>query len=99
MNPEPPLARLQMEHQPRRPGYARRHVAKPKTMTTKDGFLADGYERAYDANEPVVRAEVQSEYAERLAKALSSERERIRNEMEVVIAERLEKLAPPDAHY
>ena len=28
MNAEPPTARFQMEHQPRRPGYARRYVKK-----------------------------------------------------------------------
>ncbi|SMP79969.1 hypothetical protein SAMN06265222_1403, partial [Neorhodopirellula lusitana] len=29
MNAEPPIARFQMEHQPRRPGYAIRYSAEP----------------------------------------------------------------------
>jgi hypothetical protein len=69
------------------------------TMEQNDGFLHDGHKRAYSANEPIVRAEVQREYADCLAKAPPSEREQIRAEIERVIAERLEKLAPPDALY
>ena len=68
-------------------------------MAQNDGFLADGYERAYSANEPIVRAEVQREYADRLAEALPGERKRIRGEMARVIAERLEQVAPPNAEY
>ena len=37
MNAEPPISRLQVEHQPRRPGYARRYVARsdPSLKTDK----------------------------------------------------------------
>ena len=68
-------------------------------MTQNDGFLADGYERAYSANEPIVRAKVKREYAERLAKASPNERRRLQGEMERVISERLGQLAPPNAEY
>jgi hypothetical protein len=68
-------------------------------MIDDNHFLEDGYERAYSANEPVVRAEVELEFADALSKASASERERIRKEIESVIAKRVDELAPPDALY
>jgi hypothetical protein len=36
MNAEPPIARFQMEHQPRRPGYARRYATPRATKLAAD---------------------------------------------------------------
>jgi len=63
------------------------------------GFLADGYERAYAASEPYVRHQVEREFAERLRNASADEERRLRGEMAKLIGERIDKLAPPDAHY
>lgn len=62
-------------------------------------FLEDGYERAHSANEAVVRAEVELEFADALSKASAREQERIRKAMESIIAKRVDELVPPDALY
>ena len=58
-------------------------------------FVADGYERARDANERLVRAEVEQEFAERLRNADWVDRWRMKREIERVIEKRLEHVAPP----
>ena len=68
-------------------------------MDDRNGFVADGYDRARDANEPIVRAEVESEFAVRLSNASTADQKRIRGEIEREIEKRLNALAPPDALY
>ncbi len=68
-------------------------------MNVRNRFVADGYDRARDANEPIIRAEVESEFVVRLSNASNAERKRIRGEIEREIEERLNALAPPDALY
>lgn len=66
-------------------------------MDVRNGFVADGYDRARDANEPNIRAGVESEFAVSPSTASNAERKRIRGEIEREIEERLNALAPPDA--
>lgn len=68
-------------------------------MADLNGFLADGYWRAYEGSEPIIRAEVEREFSDRLRIASAAEERLIREEMEIEIAKRLNKLAPPDALY
>lgn len=68
-------------------------------MDVRNGFVADGYDRARDANEPIIGAEVESEFAVRPSAASNAERKRIRGEIEREIEERLNALAPRDALY
>ncbi len=68
-------------------------------MDVHNGFVADGYERARDANQPIVRAEVEREFAAKLRNASSADQKRIRGEIECEIERRLNALAPPDALY
>ena len=67
--------------------------------TQPSGFLANGYKIALAANLPHVRREVEAEYADQLAAASLSDERRIRREMDLLVKERLNKLAPPDALY
>jgi hypothetical protein len=73
--------------------------AMPDRRSSRQGIVADGHRRAVRALEPVVRAEVEAEYAERLAAASRWKRallkQEIRREIERCIAER----APRDALY
>ena len=64
-------------------------------MDDRKGFVADGYVRARDANQPIVRAEVEREFAARLGSASTADQKKIRAEIE----KRLNALAPPDAFY
>lgn len=68
-------------------------------MDDHNGFVADGYDRACDANQPIVRAEVEREFAVRLCNASTADQKRIRGEIEREIEKRLNALAPPDALY
>ena len=68
-------------------------------MDDRIGFVADGYDRARDANEPIVRSEVEREFTDRLGNASTANQKRIRAEIEREIQKRLDALAPPDALY
>ncbi len=68
-------------------------------MKEGNGFIADGYERARAANEPIVRAEVESEYSAKLNGAAAADQRRIRRELEAEIRKRLDRRAPPNALY
>jgi hypothetical protein len=63
------------------------------------GFVADGCQRAREANEPVVRAEVEREFAAKLAEATDRDRQSIWQAVEREVERRLNRLAPPDALY
>lgn len=69
------------------------------SMEFHNGVVADGYKRARDASEPIVRGEVEREFASLLENASAADRKRIRHEMEREIERRLCRLAPPDALY
>ena len=62
-------------------------------------IVADGYYRAYAANEPIVRKEVESEYAERLKAASFWQRYSLRREIAAEIDRRLNERAPHSALY
>lgn len=64
-----------------------------------EGIVSDGHERACDAKEPQIRAEVLEEYAERLGEASFFKRIGLRREMEREVQRRLDLQAPPDALY
>ncbi len=68
-------------------------------MDDRNGFVDDGYERARDANQPIVRADVEREFAVRLSNASTADQKRIHREIEREIEKRLNALAPPDALY
>lgn len=64
------------------------------------GFVAYGYRRARAAADPEIRAQVLTEYAERLAAAVGFwQRFWARRAIEREIDRRLDKIAPPDALY
>jgi hypothetical protein len=76
------------------------HVsAMPDHHNSRQGIVADGHERAVRALEPVVRAEVEAEYAERLAAASRWKRARLKQEIRREIERRIAERAPPDALY
>ena len=62
-------------------------------------FVVDGFCRARRALEPVIRAEVRKEYAERLAEAKLGTKAAIWAEMEREVDRRLEAKAPSDGLY
>ena len=62
-------------------------------------FVEDGFWRARVAIEPVIRAEVRKEYAERLDAAKLGTKAMVWAEMEREVARRLETKAPSDALY
>jgi len=62
-------------------------------------FVVNGHGRAVDALEPVVRAEVESEFAERLKDASYWRRVLLRREMRAELKRRMHEKAPPDALY
>jgi hypothetical protein len=66
-------------------------------MARKDSnhFVEDGCERARAASIDTIRAEVQREFAERLASAGWWERVRLRYAMRREIKKRLDRVAPP----
>lgn len=67
---------------------------------SSNGFVADGHRRAAKANELVVRAAVEQQFATELAAASMFERMRLGFEMERQIREQLAALLPPpDALY
>ncbi len=62
-------------------------------------FVADGYDRAREASEPIVRAEVEREFAAELQSAAESIRVQVRSRMEREVQRRLDRIAPRDALY
>jgi hypothetical protein len=68
-------------------------------MVDSDRIVVDGDARAASALEPVVRAEVAAEYAERLQHANFWQRWWLQREMEREIARRIDERAPPHALY
>ena len=68
-------------------------------MTFSNHVVEDGYERAYDAIEPIVRAAVLDEYAERLRHASFVGRLFLKLEIDREIMRRVHAQAPPDALY
>lgn len=68
-------------------------------MENHSGFLADGYWRAREGTEPIIRSQVELEFNDRLSPATVADQRRIREEMEIEISKRLDKLAPPEALY
>lgn len=68
-------------------------------MSDENSFLADGYERAYNANEPIVRDQVEQEFEERLSNVPEGQQKIVRKEIEAEIKKRLDVIAPPDALY
>lgn len=68
-------------------------------MDDRNGFVADGYKRARDANQLIVRSEVEREFVERLSNASTADKRLIRAEIEREIKKRLNALAAPDSLY
>lgn len=68
-------------------------------MVEAHGVVVDGHFRACSALEPLIRAEVAAEYAERLSRATLWERWRLQREMAIEIQRRIHQKAPPDALY
>ncbi len=62
-------------------------------------FVEDGYLRARKALEPMIRAEVESEFQAELEQAAFLERLRIRRKIKLDIERRIHDVAPPDALY
>ncbi|MEZ6138510.1 MAG: hypothetical protein R3C53_26810 [Pirellulaceae bacterium] len=63
------------------------------------GFVADGFQRARVATESQIRKDIEREYASRIATASIIQRWRLKREMKKQIAERVARVAPPDALY
>ena len=68
-------------------------------MQVDNRFLADGDQRLRNVQKPQVRAEVEQQYADRLAAASWFERRKIRKQIKAEIKRRLNELSPPDALY
>ncbi|MDX1966814.1 MAG: hypothetical protein SFV23_06565 [Planctomycetaceae bacterium] len=68
-------------------------------MRLHSGIVEDGCWRARQALSPVIRQEVEAEFAERLLSADEAEKRRLRSEIERVIRQRLDKKAPRWALY
>jgi len=79
--------------------YPARRLRISMSGAADQGFLADGYHRARAAVEPRIRAQVRSEYRDRLNNASSAERARLEKEMADEIKRRIDAQAPPDALY
>ena len=62
-------------------------------------FVADGCERARCALEPVIRAEVEQEFAQELREAPLYKRYWVRQKIRREIQRRIAAAAPPDALY
>jgi len=63
------------------------------------GIVEDGCWRARLALGPVIRTEVEAEFAERLLSADDARKRRLRSEIERIIRQRLDKRAPRWALY
>lgn len=63
------------------------------------GIVADGFWRARSAATPVIRAEVEADFAARLKTATLVERIKLKAAMRREIARRLKKAAPRQALY
>ena len=59
-----------------------------------DGFIADGYQRAREANGPSIRIAVEKELAERLQAASAEELPALQQAIEQEIQLRLKQVAP-----
>jgi hypothetical protein len=82
------------------PIVADERKASNKVRTAiRERFLVDGCTRARSEAEPVIRAQMVAEYAERVEAADAWGRFWLRREMEREIRARVEKLAPRDALY
>ena len=70
-------------------------------MTQADDtrFVQDGSQRAHDAIEPAIRAQVEPEYADRLKAATLIQRYMLHRELNKEIQRRIDAQAPPDALY
>lgn len=68
-------------------------------MNEQNQFVSDGYDRARDANEPAIRAQVEAELAYQMKTATWIERRKLRKQIEAEINRRCDELAPPDANY
>ena len=70
-------------------------------MTHEDdaGIIEDGCEHAYKGTEQGIRAQVESEYADRLKAASVVGRLKLRYELEKEIQRRIDDQSPPDALY
>lgn len=68
-------------------------------MEERNSFLADSYERAIEANEPIVRDEVERQFEEQLSNSSDDECRELREMIEAEIKRRLDAIAPPDALY
>jgi hypothetical protein len=62
-------------------------------MDSMERFVADGHQRAREASEPRIRADVAKEFAARLQRASPEELPTLRREMEREIERRLERIA------
>ncbi len=76
----------------------KKHVSTISGMRVNE-FVADGYERAVDANEPTVRNEIEAKYATQMENASVQDRKRLQQQIEREIKQRLDELAPPGALY
>lgn len=65
----------------------------------ESGVVADGYDRARAAAESAIRAEVERQYAGRIANASVIQRWLLKREMNKLIAKRVSQIASPDALY
>ena len=63
------------------------------------GFVENGRKRLLAGLRPVVKAQVEAEFAERLAAAAMADRAVLRREIEREIATRIQRFSSPDALY
>jgi hypothetical protein len=68
-------------------------------MLPKSSFLADGYQRAYDAAYRIASEQVWAEYQTRWQEASLLAKIQLRAEIEHQITKRVRQVAPPDALY
>jgi hypothetical protein len=66
---------------------------------TPSSFVADGYLRAREANEPRIRLQVGEEFATQLSNAPFWRWFLLRRQIEREITRRMDTVAPPDALY
>lgn len=78
-------------------GSARLLKTDPMSGLYESRFVADGCERARAAAEPQIRADVERQYASRIAAASLIHRWRLKREMNKQIAKLVAQVAPPDA--
>lgn len=70
-----------------------------KSMNSNNGIVANGHYRAREANKPIIRAEVEKEFADRLREASPQELPVLQKEMEREIELRLERVSSRWALY